>query len=60
MFVTRKKLDSFEYYIDQNTKEIRELEERYFKLVCRHLKLLRHLGLTEVEIPGKTEIRKIK
>ena len=60
MFVTRKKLETLEYYIDRNTKEVRELEELHFKLVRRHQKLLTHLGLMEVEIPGTTEIMKIK
>ena len=57
MFVTRKTLED---YIDRNTKEIRELEQLYFKLVCKHHKLLRHFGLKEVEIPGTTELIKIE
>ena len=60
MFITRKKLETLEYHIDRNTKEVRELEQLYFKLVFRHRKLLSHLGLKEVEIPETTEIRKIK
>lgn len=57
MFVTRKTL---EREIDLKDDQQKQLWDWYWKLLHKHNDLLKHLGLYEVEIPGKTEIRKIK
>ena len=57
MFVTRKTLDR---KIDLKNDQIEQLKDWYWKLSHKHDVLLKHLGLHEVEIPGKTELRKIK
>lgn len=54
MFVTRKEV---ELIMKLHTNEIKFLNDRYWELCYRHNTLLSHLGLEEVKIPGKTELR---
>ena len=55
MFITRK---TFEQYKDDMRAEKRSIRERFWKLEAAHDRLLKHLGLTECEIPKTTELRK--
>ena len=54
MFNTRKKLDA---HISSMNYEINALKDRYWKLWHKHETLLKHLGLTEHDIPASTELR---
>ena len=54
MFVTRKRLDRI---LKQHYDSTRSLENRYWELRYKHNELLRHLGLVEVDVPAKTELR---
>ena len=54
MFVTQKRLDRL---LRQHDESIRILENKYWDLRWKHDGLLNHLGLIEVEIPAKTELR---
>ncbi len=54
MFVTRKTLN---WLLGERDNDIRALQERYWSLWRRHSNLLAHLGLTEVEVPAKIELR---
>ena len=54
MFSTRKKLDALR---NSTNYEIKELHDKYWKLLHKHELLLKHLGLTEHKIPESTELR---
>jgi hypothetical protein len=54
MFVTRKTLD---WLLDQRDRDVKAIEDRYWKLWHKHNNLLLHLGLNEVEVPARTELR---
>ena len=59
MFVTRKKLDSLldGQYRSLNF-DINQLKDKYYLLMRKHDILLSHLGLTEIEVPSRLELRK--
>ena len=57
MFVTHKTLDR---KIELKDEQLRDLWDWYWKLSHKHDDHLKYLGLKEVKITEKTEIRKIK
>ena len=54
MFVTTKR---FNWLMDRRDSAIQELQNKYYLLLRKHNLLLTHLGLTEVDVPAKTELR---
>lgn len=48
MFVTKKRL---EQEVEYRRRDIRDLEQKYWDLLKAHYRLLKHLGLKEVERP---------
>lgn len=54
MFVTKSKLN---YLIERQDDSISELKMKYWDLLDKHNTLLVHLGLTEVKLPARTELR---
>ena len=54
MFVTKSR---FDLSLKHTDAEIKSLRESYWALSLKHRTLLAHLGLTEVNVPAKTELR---
>lgn len=54
MFVRRSMLND---YLKPHDIEIKQLNERYWKLYQKHERLLSHLGLVEVEVQARAELR---
>ena len=54
MFVTKATLD---WRLEQRDRDIKALEAKYWALWHKHNLLLTHLGLTEIDVPAKTELR---
>ena len=54
MFITQKDLNT---HTNAIFYEIKELQDKYWKLWHKHEVLLKHLGLTEHKIPESTELR---
>ena len=50
MFITKAKLELLE-------EHIKVLEDRYWFLAQRQNNLIHHLGLSEVDVPARTELR---
>ena len=54
MLVSRSRFDRS---LKDTDAEIKALREKYWALSLRYSNLLSHLGLTEVDVPAKTEIK---
>lgn len=54
MFARKRDLDSHTQWVEY---EIKTLQDKYWALWHKHETLLKHLGLTEHEVPAKTELR---
>lgn len=58
MFVSSKRFDErLELIQKYHEQDINRLSERYWHLWHKHDTLLQHLGLSEVDVPAKTELR---
>ena len=54
MFVSRAELERYKEYVETS---LNAMDKKYWILRGRHEILLKHLGLSECEIPAKTELR---
>ena len=51
MFYTKRRLDRLEQEIEYRRSDISRLEHKYRELLGAHYRLLKHLGLKELERP---------